>query len=165
MGDDNKQQSRREYDGEWLEGAATLRQPSAYTMYNMFSCIKTKLGFSSHGKISLFIERARGKLTLTLGPLGGVSTICHAFTFAQEDYGVIVTDVVSLQHNTNNRCCWSSIPVINRYISPTIHSHMDQTLVSMEDMRILIEHGETAVEAVGSIDSNGVTPLLGGPTL
>jgi len=151
-----RRRPEEEFDGEWIEGAATLRTPRGYTMLNMLSCIKTYLGFSSHGKISLFIERSRGKLTLSIGPFAGVSTIQHSYTFLQKDRGVVVTDDVSIQQRKNN--------CVTKYFCPSVDSFVDQTVCSMEDMKVLVEHGETAVESV-SFDDGGITPLLGGPAL
>lgn len=150
----------KKYDGEWIEAAATLRVPPGYTLYNLFFAAKTYLGFSTHGKISLFIEKKRGTLTLTIehNSIGGVS---HSMTFLQQRRGVLLKSVVRLQ--PAEKICFVC-PPFQKYFCPSLQKHMEQTIRSMEDLKLLVEQGETAAQRI-SLDDSGVTPLLGGPMI
>ena len=63
-------------------------------MYNFFRTIKTYLGFPNHGSLTLFIERKRGQVSLTIGPLGGYCEVLHTLTFEQCGLGVNIIDCI-----------------------------------------------------------------------
>ena len=87
-----------QYDAEWIEAATTLHPPAGggYGMFTLYRTMKSYLGFPTHGKITLFIERKRGQMGFTIGPLGGFSEVSHTMTFEQYGNDVCVTDCVKV---------------------------------------------------------------------
>mmetsp|Transcript_41623 Transcript_41623/g.50646 ORF Transcript_41623/g.50646 Transcript_41623/m.50646 type:complete len:377 (+) Transcript_41623:13-1143(+) len=153
------------YDGEWIEMAATLRPPLTGGVYNCCTTLKTYLGFRTHGTITLFIEKQRGTLALTIGPLGGFAEIIHNFSFVQDGRGVEVLNTVrvnreSVLDRTAQKCCLCPCMAFRKCVLPSLEAHMNQCVKSMEMLRELVEVGETAISG-GQLADTGTTPLLG----
>jgi hypothetical protein len=151
--------SYREYHGEWIE--ATTSQ--LMTPVNALSCIystsrmlRTAMGFPTYGKITMFVERHRGHVGLTMGPLPGGYEILHRInveTVTGVDRRIRMTDQVRLQTNNLDSASPCAIAAANatfcglfsvfeRCFLPTPEDYMDQVLNSMARLRFLVENGE-----------------------
>lgn len=146
----------REYDGEWIEATtSTLATPSRHTstMYQMSQFIWSHLGFPSYGRITMFVERRRGRVGLTMGPFGGDLTAFHTITAELGDGFVQVTDRVRIvkengEDHSSIICCCGLCEVMQRcFLPPKLDGHIDQSVASMTRLRVMIENGENALMA------------------
>eukprot|EP00568_Trieres_chinensis_P004433 CAMPEP_0183304190 /NCGR_PEP_ID=MMETSP0160_2-20130417/9367_1 /TAXON_ID=2839 ORGANISM="Odontella Sinensis, Strain Grunow 1884" /NCGR_SAMPLE_ID=MMETSP0160_2 /ASSEMBLY_ACC=CAM_ASM_000250 /LENGTH=114 /DNA_ID=CAMNT_0025467199 /DNA_START=17 /DNA_END=357 /DNA_ORIENTATION=+ len=74
----------RQYDGEWVEvmtppltpPSGALASCTSKFMDGFWSC----LGFPQHGSVTMFIERPRNQVGLTVGPYAGGVVAAHTIT-------------------------------------------------------------------------------------
>jgi hypothetical protein len=137
----------REYEGEWIEATtSTLVSPSKHSscLYSLGHMIYTSLGFPSYGKITLFVERLRGQVGLTIGPFSGGIVASHTIKVQDDGPVVSVIDNVRLSRDEEHCiCCCGLCEPIKRCFMPRMAGHMEQVLSSMMRLRVLVEHGET----------------------
>lgn len=162
--------NRGEYEGEWIEATtSTLVSPSKHSscLYSLRQLMYTSLGFPSYGKITLFVERLRGQVGLTIGPFSGGIVASHTIKVQDDGPVVSVVDKVRLSRDEEScLCCCGLCEPIKRCFMPRMAGHMEQVLSSMMRLRALVEHGETGSYAanpgVGYEEEEGVSiiPLL-----
>lgn len=162
--------SNREYEGEWIEATtSTLVSPSKHSscLYTLGQLMYTSLGFPSYGKITLFVERLRGQVGLTIGPFAGGIVASHTIKVQDDGPVVSVVDNVRLSRDEESCvCCCGLCEPIKRCFLPRMAGHVEQAMSSFLRLRILIEHGETgsyaASPGVGYDVEEGVSsiPLL-----
>lgn len=160
----------REYEGEWIEATtSTLVSPTKHSscLYNLGHLIYTSLGFPSYGKITLFVERLRGQVGLTIGPFSGGIVASHTIKVQDDGPVVSVVDKVRLSRDEEScLCCCGLCEPIKKCFMPRLAAHMEQVLSSMMRLRVLVEHGETSAYAadpgVGYVEEQGISsiPLL-----
>lgn len=166
----NRAGGDREYEGEWIEATTSnLVSPSRHTscLYSLGHVIYTTLGFPSYGKITLFVERLRGQVGLTIGPFSGGVVVSHTIKLEDDGPVVSVVDTVRLSRDDESwLCCCGLCEPIKRCFMPGISGHMDQAVSSLSRLRVLVEHGETGTYAaepgVGYEEEHAVSsiPLL-----
>jgi hypothetical protein len=156
-----EQELHREYHGEWIEATtAQLILPvnnSLSCIYSTSRMLLTAMGFPTYGKITMFVERHRGHVGLTMGPLPGGYEVLHCIqveTISGVDRRIRMTDHVRLQtidfdsartgasHSEANVNFCGLFSVFERCFLPTPEDYMDQVLNSMARLRFLVENGE-----------------------
>lgn len=135
----------REYEGEWVEATTSdLVSPSKHSscLYSLGQLMYSSLGFPSYGKITLFVERLRGQVGLTIGPFSGGIMASHTIKVQDDGPVVSVVDTVRLSRDEESYiwCCGLCEP-IKKCFTPGIDGHIEQTMSSFLRLRILIEHG------------------------
>lgn len=158
----------RQYDAEWIEGMVSMKHPGQglYGTYAYFKSFLICWSSSSNGSVKMFIERARGQVAITMGPVGGCE-VTHTFSFRQSPTGVHVTNSVKVDR-TNARICFMPHKV-KEFILPSIASHMEQAIESLDDLIRLIQIGPeafiqskypSATTGLYPDNDGGSTPLL-----
>jgi hypothetical protein len=139
---------RAEYEGEWIEAAATeLRSPPSMSgcVYRTRKALWNSVGFPSYGKISMFVERQRGRVGLTVGPFAGDVMVSHTIT-ALEDPGqnkLTIVDRVTLARDTSSsELLCGLLECLESCFLPSLKGYMDQVVSSMTRLRVLVESGE-----------------------
>jgi len=153
----------RQYDAEWIEGIGSMKHPGQ-GFYGTYAYIRSFLCFAISGSVKMFIERSRGQVAITMGPVGGCE-VTHTFTFKQTPSGVHVTNMVRVDR-TNVNCLFMTQKV-KEFILPSIASHMEQAKNSLNDLIQLVQSGPEAfieskyVSATTNFDNDdGNAPLL-----
>ena len=143
----------RQYDGEWIEATTTeLVTPGAS---NCFYSVKKSMwnfaGFpSNYGSISMFVERQKGRVGLSVGPFDGDVTVSHSITFST----INITNTVSLSRvESSSKVCCGLFEGLQMLFSPTLQGYTDQVVSSMLRLRLLIETAKR--------QSSGTSDLLG----
>lgn len=89
--------SNRQYDGEWVHAtSSSLTIPPSNTRYfiNFINTSKEYLGFPSCGNITMFIERSRGQVCITIGPFPNrISTALFGGS------GIVVVNTIRIIEN------------------------------------------------------------------
>ncbi len=146
-----------QYDGEWIEATTCdLVSPSGHGGASLFDTLRTFwncLGFPSYAKITMFVERLRGQVGLTVGPFPGGITCSHTFTVMQNEQNemnaVTVMDTVRISVDDDEDVsqslylCGACSMAIKKCFLPTMKGYMDQSSSSLSRLRVLVEHGET----------------------
>jgi hypothetical protein len=164
-----RQTSDREYEGEWIEATTpALEAPKAGYIQRASSMLAFYLGFPTYGKVTMFVERQRGRVGLTVGPFCGGFEVSHNLKIlSEEDSGKIrIVDDVKLRRlgsdeNGESHFC-GVVDVLEKCYLPRLDDFMDQVLSSMARLRFLVEKGEehsVYVEASGD-GTTACTPLL-----
>ena len=159
----------RQYDAEWVEGVISIRHPGQ-GLYGAYSYFKSLLCWSStcNGNIKMFIERARAQIAVTMGPVGGCE-VTHTFSFRQSPTGVHVINTVKVDRMNVRLYCTPQ--KVKELLLPSIASHMEQAIESLEDLIRLVQIGPDAFiqskHALATMglygdreDDSGSTPLL-----
>lgn len=166
-----------QYDGEWIEATtSTLTDPikQTSTVYQLGQFLWNNLGFPSYGKLTMFVERQRGQIGLTMGPFAGDMTAFHTISIVDGGGFIKIVDRVRIARDDNDNhthaavvCCCGLCDVVQRCFMPSkLNGHMDQSEASMARLRVMVENGETALSPPDLIvegeDENGVStvPLL-----
>mmetsp|Transcript_16093 Transcript_16093/g.23683 ORF Transcript_16093/g.23683 Transcript_16093/m.23683 type:complete len:422 (+) Transcript_16093:123-1388(+) len=143
--------SDREYDGEWVEATTPeLLRPSSHsgTFYEIGQHIWSNLGFPSYGKITMFVERQRGQVGITMGPFPGGLTAFHTIRATECSGYVKVMDRVRIgnedQQSSNICCCNNIYEGVKRCFMPRqLDGHKEQAVASITRLRIMVENGES----------------------
>ena len=148
------QPRRGEYEGEWMEACTTSslvppRNSSRALVLKTHQMVKSALGFPTLGKIVMFVERTRGQVGLTIGPLPGGMQVSHQLKIEQvSGCKIRISDQVRLRRaesqGGDNDCCGGCFDAFAKaFFLPTLEDYMDQVLSSMARLRFLVENGET----------------------
>lgn len=143
----------REYEGEWIEATTTtLDSPpcSVSYMHQLGNMILETVGLGSHGEITMFVERSRGKVSLTVGPFAGGIHVSHTISILGEEGGLIrVVDRVRIQEREEDFSFGRSMffggvldSCFSSCLLPQLGHYMDQVKTSMARLQILVEIGE-----------------------
>ena len=141
--------------------------------------MRSLIGFPARIKSMIFVERSCGRIGMTLGPYpdgylcASGTTAFHTFTIRQRDdeesndsnrQCVVISDEVRLQRGVDSdfngtvRSCYvctfvrfifGFLNVLFRWYQPDLASYMQQTISSMENLRSLVERGESAAYSSG----------------
>lgn len=149
----------REYEGEWIEATTTaLGSPpsSVGFLYSAGHTLLETLGFASYGRITMFVERRRGHVGLTVGPFHGGINASHTITVTTGSDGrVSIVDRVRLTRNeeevslTSFFGCFDSC--LSRCVLPSITGYLNQVTTSLARLRLLVENTDI---------SSGVTSIM-----
>jgi hypothetical protein len=145
----------REYEGEWIEATtlSLISPPSnAGIIHGAVQAVMSGLGFSSYGKVTMFVERRRGQVGLTVGPFQGGVFVSHSIVVREEQgqsggIRVRVVDRVRLTTTEDDELSLASmflcgvLDSINSCLLPTVGSYMEQVTKSLIHLRGLVETG------------------------
>ena len=147
----------REYEGEWIEATTTaLESPPSHVgpIYTAGQAALDALGFASYGKITMFVERRRGQIGLTIGPFRGGIHAAHTIKVAEVGGRVHIVDRVHLRRDTEGAsiaslflCGVLDSCLLSSCLMPSLKAYMDQVSTSMARLRLLVESGELSPEA------------------
>eukprot|EP00545_Synedropsis_sp_CCMP1620_P002598 CAMPEP_0119005658 /NCGR_PEP_ID=MMETSP1176-20130426/1851_1 /TAXON_ID=265551 /ORGANISM="Synedropsis recta cf, Strain CCMP1620" /LENGTH=488 /DNA_ID=CAMNT_0006957493 /DNA_START=62 /DNA_END=1528 /DNA_ORIENTATION=+ len=147
-----EQTTGREYDGEWIEATtSTLSSPHKHASkaYQLGQYIWSHLGFPSYGKITMFVERQRGQVGLTMGPFAGNLTAFHTISIIECDGFVKIVDRVRVARDEEDHsslvCCCGLCDVMQRCFMPKLDGHIEQSVASLTRLRVMIENGQSAL--------------------
>jgi hypothetical protein len=137
----------REYEGEWIEATTTaLETPPCRVgyMYQIGNMLLETIGLGSYGRITMFVERSRGKVTLTVGPFVGGIHASHTISVFEEGGQVRVIDRVRLDQREEDFSMARSVlgPCLSSCLLPHLGDYMDQVKTSMARLQILVEIGK-----------------------
>ena len=154
----------REYDGAWVEATTPqlISPNNTSCVYRTTRTLSAAMGFPTYGKITMFVERTRGQVGLTIGPFVGGIEVSHKIKV--EDVGgqkVRLIDQVRLQRDAGEEPVFCGIfDALEKCFLPTVDDYMDQVLSSMARLRFLVENGETSIYAEAAEEGSMSTPLL-----
>jgi hypothetical protein len=165
-----RQTSDREYEGEWIEATTpALEAPKAGYMQRASDTLAFYLGFPTYGKVTMFVERQRGRVGLTVGPFTGGIEVSHNLKILSEEDGsgkIRIVDDVKLRRlgssdDDEPHFC-GVLNILEKCYLSSLDDFMDQVLSSMARLRFLVERGENSiyVEASGDGFTEACTPLL-----
>ena len=143
----------REYEAEWIEATtSSLESPSSSVGFvlNAGQAVLQSLGCTSYGKITMFIERQHGRISLNVGPFNGGISASHVISVSSEEDGrrIRILDRVRLTHDNEEEsfflgrmlgCAVGSC--LGSCFFPPIVGYVDQVTMSMARLRILLESG------------------------
>jgi len=140
-------EDQRQYEGEWIEAASSpLILPSNVNrLYSTSRSLATILGFPTYGRVTMFVERQRGQVALTIGPFPGNLEVCHKLTVQEVNQKIRIVDEVRVQSDSSsdNEGLCGLFSVVEKCILPAVDDYMDQVLSSAARLRFLIENKET----------------------
>jgi len=154
----------REYEGAWIEATTPqlISPNNTSCLYSTSRTLSAAMGFPTYGKITMFVERNRGQVGLTIGPFVGGIEASHKIKV--EEVGgqkVRVIDQVQLQRSASAEPVFCGLlDALEKCFLPTVGDYMDQVLSSMARLRFLVENGETSVYAEAAEGGTASTPLL-----
>jgi hypothetical protein len=157
----------REYEGEWVEATTTAlgSPPSTFGfVYRIGQFILESVGCASYGRVTMFVERRRGRVGLTVGPFHGGILASHTITASKDDSvgGLVrVVDRVRLTHDDEDVslasffCCGAFESCLSRSVLPSVSGYLDQVTTSMARLRLLVEcngiSGENSIVVVDAM--------------
>eukprot|EP00529_Nitzschia_sp_RCC80_P014744 CAMPEP_0113456346 /NCGR_PEP_ID=MMETSP0014_2-20120614/8839_1 /TAXON_ID=2857 /ORGANISM="Nitzschia sp." /LENGTH=716 /DNA_ID=CAMNT_0000347795 /DNA_START=340 /DNA_END=2490 /DNA_ORIENTATION=- /assembly_acc=CAM_ASM_000159 len=153
--------SAREYEGEWIEATTTALDspPSSGVggyMYQVGQSMMESLGFASYGRITMFVERKRGHVSLTIGPFYGGIYATHSVRVLNESGNnlgtnrVRVVDRVRLKRSGDNDGdlgigglfgCGVFESCLSQCVLPSVDGYVEQVRTSLGRLRLLVESG------------------------
>lgn len=143
----------REYEAEWIEATtSSLESPSSSVSFvlNAGQAVLQSLGCTSYGKITMFIERQHGRISLNVGPFNGGISASHLISVISEDCDggrrIRIVDRVRLTHDNEEESffltrmlgCAVGSCLSSCFYSPIV-GYVDQVTMSMARLRILLE--------------------------
>lgn len=143
----------REYEGEWIEATTTALEspPSAVGfLFGAGQSVLQSLGFASYGKITMFVERRRGQVGLTVGPFQGGIHAAHTINVFEENGAVRIVDRVRLSHDEHETTlagmflCGAFGACLDSCLLPPLGSYMEQVKTSMGRLRLLVDNERRA---------------------
>ena len=171
----------RVYDGEWVEVAApSLVPPASSCAHSVLDNLRSCLGFPRAGGVAMFIERARGRLSLTVGPYGGGMVALHSIEVREVasdeglGVGVVITDRVWLEQGIDASfdtepdlvdfllSCGDTCHLLERCYSPSLTDFVSQTAASLDSLRDLVTGGglEALLASLGDKISGGTEEVI-----
>mmetsp|Transcript_1477 Transcript_1477/g.3428 ORF Transcript_1477/g.3428 Transcript_1477/m.3428 type:complete len:553 (-) Transcript_1477:67-1725(-) len=148
----------REYEAEWIEATtSSLESPSSSVSFvlNAGQAVLQSLGCTSYGKITMFIERQHGRISLNVGPFNGGISASHLISVISEDCDggsrIRIVDRVRLTHDNEEESffltrmlgCAVGSCLGSCFYSPIV-GYVDQVTMSMARLRILLEGSGSA---------------------
>ena len=138
---------RAQYDGEWTELVSTelVAPPSASScVYSTSKTLWNYIGFPTYGKISMFVERQKGRVGLTVGPFPGDLTVSHTISVDDTEPNMMkIVDRVTLARDVSgSELLCGLFECFESCFLPTIKGYIDQTVSSLTRLRVLVENGE-----------------------
>ena len=153
----------REYEGEWIEATTlALESPSSSFSFilSMGQSILESLGCASYGRITMFTERKRGHVALTVGPFLGGIYASHSIYVSSEvvdsnSRRIRIVDRVRLTHDDDDDEAFSIAKMfgcrmasgMSQCFFPSIVGYVGQVATSMAQLRVLLESNERTISA------------------
>jgi hypothetical protein len=138
----------REYEGEWIEATTSaLVSPSGFIL-SIFQSVLENLGCASYGRITMFIERRRGHIGLTVGPFHGGIHASHSINVEMLGGRIKIVDRVRLTRDNDGESDFSMsylfgcTPCLTHCLFPSVVGYMDQVTTSLARLRVLLENYE-----------------------
>ena len=153
--------SAREYEGEWIEATTTAldsppRSGFGGYIYQAGRNLLESLGFASYGRITMFVERKRGHVSITISPFDGGIYATHSIHVLYEtgqdlrSSHVRVVDRVSLKRTTEHDGdvgftslvgCGAFESCLSQCVLSPVEGYIEQVRTSMGRLRLLVESG------------------------
>ena len=142
----------REYEAEWIEATtSSLETPSSSAGFILTAgqTVLQSLGCTSYGKISMFIERQHGRISLNIGPFNGGISASHSISVSLEEHSgkIRIVDRVKLTNENEEEsfllgkvlgCAMGSC--LGSCFLPPIDGYVDQATLSMSRLQLLLEN-------------------------
>jgi hypothetical protein len=146
----------REYEGEWIEATTTALESPPSNMgliYSAGQSVLETIGFVTYGRITMFVERRRGQVGLTVGPFSGGIHAAHTISVFEEGGQIRIVDRVRLNKEEEEVSiariflCGMLDSCFSSCLLPSIGGYLDQVTSSMARLRILVETSEYSHES------------------
>lgn len=147
--------SPRQYEGEWVEAttAPLVVPPRTSCWYSAGRAVSGVLGCPTYGRVTMFVERQKGQVGLTLGPFPGHVQVWYKLRVEPTNGRIRIVNQVRVDRDelsphgfegaTVSMCgLWEAV---QQCLLPTIDDYMDQVLSSTARLRFLVENGETSL--------------------
>lgn len=144
----------REYEGEWIEATTSaLESPPCPVgqIYRAGQAVFDALGCASYGRITMFVERRRGQVGLTIGPFSGGIQASHHIRVSESDGRVRIVDRVRLTRDTEGASMASHLLcgvldscLLRPCLVPSVQSYMNQVATSMARLQILVVNNDVS---------------------
>jgi hypothetical protein len=147
-------ESVREYEGEWIEATTSVLESPSTSLSFIFNAgqrLLESLGFASYGRITMFVERRRGHVGLTIGPFhGGIhaSHTIHVSEDANNSGSIRIVDRVRLTRDEEVLPligflgCGVVGSCLSHCLLPSIVGYVDQVTTSMARLLLLLENND-----------------------
>lgn len=162
----HRQSSARQYEGEWIEATTTALDlpPSSVVggyLYQTGRILLESLGFASYGRVTMFVERQRGHISITIGPFFGGINATHSIRIFHEvgnngvNDRVHVVDRVRLTRRGDHAShyflasivgCGALEACLSHCVLPSVDGYIEQVRTSLGRLRLLIESGSMFVD-------------------
>ncbi|CAB9526957.1 expressed unknown protein [Seminavis robusta] len=151
--------ARAEYEGEWIEATATdlISPPSASScLYSTSKAMWNYVGFpTNYGSVSMFVERRRGRVGLTVGPFAGNVTAAHTISVVKEARSTRIVDRVTLGRGMgDSELMCGVLECLETCLLPTSKAYMDQVVSSLIRLRVLVETAEGRHTSLNQFDDD-----------
>jgi hypothetical protein len=147
-------ESVREYEGEWIEATTSVLESPSTSLSFIFNAgqrLLESLGFASYGRITMFVERRRGHVGLTIGPFhGGIhaSHTIHVSEDTDSSGSIRIVDRVRLTRDEEVLPLISFVgygvvgSCLSHCLLPSIVGYVDQVTTSMARLLLLLENND-----------------------
>ena len=147
-------ESVREYEGEWIEATTSVLESPSTSLSFIFNAgqrLLESLGFASYGRITMFVERRRGHVGLTIGPFhGGIhaSHTIHVSEDTNNSGSIRIVDRVRLTRDEEVLPLISFVgygvvgSCLSHCLLPSIVGYVDQVTTSMARLVLLLENND-----------------------
>ena len=143
-------ESVREYEGEWIEATTSVLESPSTSLSFIFNAgqrLLESLGFASYGRITMFVERRRGHVGLTIGPFhGGIhaSHTIHVSEDANNSGSIRIVDRVRLTRDEEVGFVGYGVvgSCLSHCLLPSIVGYVDQVTTSMARLLLLLENND-----------------------
>ena len=158
----------RAYEGEWVEATAPLVvPPTTGFVVRWTTALKSALGGTNYGQISLFAERLVGRVSLSLGPFPGNVHVCHRLQVSGDENAsnrILIKDTVHLKHGDDDDArIGDYCGLLDHCFLPTVQDYTHQAVVSLARLRFLLEQGEQSLYASAAMTLGQVASMPLGP--
>lgn len=147
-------ESVREYEGEWIEATTSVLESPSTSLSFIFNAgqrLLESLGFASYGRITMFVERRRGHVGLTIGPFhGGIhaSHTIHVSEDTNNSGSIRIVDRVRLTRDEEVGFVGYGVvgSCLSHCLLPSIVGYVDQVTTSMARLLLLLENNDILAE-------------------
>lgn len=152
----------REYEGEWIEATTSaLKSPGSNVerLHRAGQAVMELLGIAAYGKVTMFVERRRGQVGLTVGPFTGGLNTSHTISIREESGNVVIVSRVHLHHQPEETTfatmfgCGGFNSCLSTCLLPSVQAYMEQVSTSIAKLRLLVEN-EDFVRGLEGAKSN-----------
>jgi hypothetical protein len=166
--EDRDANPNRAYEGEWVEATAPLVvPPNTGFVVRWTTALKSALGATNYGQISLFVERLVGRVSLTLGPFPGNVHVYHRLKVSVGENAsdrILIEDAVRIGRGDDDGAGDSDYcGLLDHCFLPTVQDYMDQVMVSLAQLRFLLEQGEQSLYASAAMTLGPVASMSSDP--
>ena len=152
----SRRENIREYEAQWIQATTVALELPPFGMgriYKAGQVILDTLGYATYGKVTMFVERRRGHVGLTMGPFCGGMYATHHIRICESEGRIRMTDRVRLSRNMEG-APWSSMFIseildnlmLHSCLLPSLKAYMTQVSTSMARLQVLIRRVDSSRE-------------------